>query len=59
MRDALSLLWGDEMGADATEYALIAALVALAVFGGIGTLGAVIKRIISQVADTIPDVAGT
>jgi pilus assembly protein Flp/PilA len=47
--------WTDETGADATEYALLAALIAVAIITGAQTLGDNIGSLFLGVADTIAD----
>ncbi len=46
-------LWRDELGVTALEYALIAALVAVVIIGGVGLLGTNVSKVFSTVASTI------
>ena len=43
----------DESGADATEYALLAALVAVGIIGGATTMGASISGLFTGIGDTV------
>ncbi len=45
--------WSDEQGADATEYALLAALIAVAIIGGAQALGGSIDGLFNSIAGTI------
>ncbi len=45
--------WMEEEGADATEYALLAALIAVAIIGGATTLGGGINNLFMTLAGTI------
>ena len=45
--------WSDESGADATEYALLAALVAVGIIGGATTMGASISGLFTGIGDTV------
>jgi len=58
MPQALRRFWSNEVGADATEYALLAALVALAIVSGMSTLGASMSRMIEVVAESVPTYPG-
>lgn len=44
---------GDKTGVTALEYALIAALVAVVIIGGVSLLGTNISKVFSTVANTI------
>jgi pilus assembly protein Flp/PilA len=44
---------GDRRGVTALEYALIAALVAVVIIGGVSLLGSNISKVFSTVANTI------
>jgi pilus assembly protein Flp/PilA len=46
-------LWKDEAGADATEYALLAALVAVGIIGGATTLGTSISNLFTGIGGTV------
>jgi pilus assembly protein Flp/PilA len=46
-------LWQDENGADATEYALLAALVAVGIIGGAEMLGGSISALFTGIAGTV------
>jgi pilus assembly protein Flp/PilA len=59
MERAVRRLWLDEGGSDASEYALLAALVALAIVGGASTLGASVAQMIEGVADYVPAYPGS
>jgi len=54
--DLLKRLWRDQSGADATEYALLAALVAVGIIGGASTLGSKIGTLFTNVGNKV-DVA--
>lgn len=54
----LRRLWKDEDGATAIEYGLIAALVAVAVIGILGTLGDNLVSVFTEVSDELEDAAG-
>ncbi len=49
----LRALWQDDSGATAIEYGLIAALVAVAIIGVLGTLGDNLTDTFQNVADTL------
>jgi len=49
-------LWRDQSGADATEYALLAALVAVGIIGGASTPGSKIGTLFTNVGNKV-DVA--
>ena len=49
---------GDESGASAAEYALILALVAVAIIVGLGFLGTQINSVLSKVGSTISTADG-
>ena len=49
-------LWNDINGADATEYALLGALVALVIIGSVSTLGLTLSRSIMSVSASIPTI---
>jgi pilus assembly protein Flp/PilA len=53
MRNFLNKLVGDKEGVTAIEYALIAALVAVVIIGGVSLLGSNIATVFSTVANTI------
>jgi len=46
-------LFGDRKGVTALEYAMIAALVAVAIIGGVSLLGTNVSSVFSTVANTI------
>jgi len=46
-------LYGDRRGVTALEYALIAALVAVVIIGGVSLLGTNVSKVFSTVANTI------
>ncbi len=43
--------WADEEGADATEYALLAALVAVGIIGGATSLGTKISSLFTNIGN--------
>jgi pilus assembly protein Flp/PilA len=47
--------WMDDSGADATEYALLAALIAVAIIGGAQALGLSIDAVFTSLSGTIGD----
>lgn len=49
----LRRFWQDERGADATEYALLAALVAVGIIGGATTLGTRISALFTGIGNTV------
>jgi len=49
----LKRFWKDQSGADATEYALLAALVAVGIIGGATTLGSRISSLFTGIGDTV------
>ena len=51
--DKIMQYLGDESGASAAEYALILALVAVAIIVGLGFLGTQINNVLSKVGNTI------
>lgn len=53
MRSFLKTLGGDKRGVTALEYALIAALVAVVIIGGVSLLGTNVSKVFSTVANTI------
>jgi len=53
MSSFLKGLVGDRRGVTALEYALIAALVAVVIIGGVSLLGTNISKVFSTVANTI------
>jgi len=53
MRKYMNKLIGDKKGVTALEYALIAALVAVVIIGGVSLLGTNISKVFSTVANTI------
>ena len=53
MSSFLKGLVGDKRGVTALEYALIAALVAVVIIGGVSLLGTNISKVFSTVANTI------
>jgi pilus assembly protein Flp/PilA len=53
MRGYFIKLVGDKKGVTALEYALIAALVAVVIIGGVSLLGSNISKVFSTVANTI------
>lgn len=46
-------IYGDRRGVTALEYALIAALVAVVIIGGVSLLGTNVSKVFSTVASTI------
>ena len=46
-------IYGDKRGVTALEYALIAALVAVVIIGGVSLLGTNVSKVFSTVANTI------
>jgi pilus assembly protein Flp/PilA len=46
-------MFGDNRGVTALEYALIAALVAVVIIGGVSLLGTNVSKVFSTVASTI------
>jgi pilus assembly protein Flp/PilA len=42
-------LWGDELGATAVEYALLAALIAVVIAGAVGALGTALRGLFALV----------
>jgi pilus assembly protein Flp/PilA len=53
MRRFLCGVTGDELGVTALEYALIAALVAVVIIGGVSLLGTNVSQLFSTVANTL------
>lgn len=53
MRSMLRGMFGDKRGVTALEYALIAALVAVVIIGGVSLLGTNVSKVFSTVANTI------
>ena len=53
MRKFVTKLVGDKEGVTALEYALIAALVAVVIIGGVSLLGTTVSKVFSTVASTI------
>jgi pilus assembly protein Flp/PilA len=53
MRKYMTKLIGDQKGVTALEYALIAALVAVVIIGGVSLLGTNVSKVFSTVANTI------
>jgi pilus assembly protein Flp/PilA len=53
MHDFWRRLGSDEWGVTALEYALIAALVAVVIIGGVSLLGTNVSKVFSTVASTI------
>jgi len=53
MTKFLTKLIGDKRGVTALEYALIAALVAVVIIGGVSLLGTNVSKVFSTVANTI------
>lgn len=53
MRKLLSKLGVDQKGVTALEYALIAAMVAVVIIGGVSLLGTNVSKVFSTVATTI------
>jgi pilus assembly protein Flp/PilA len=53
MRKLVTKLVGDKKGVTALEYALIAALVAVVIIGGVSLLGSNVSKVFSTVASTI------
>ncbi len=45
--------WADEEGADATEYALLAALVAVGIIGGATSLGTKISSLFTNIGNKV------
>ena len=52
-------LYHDDTGSDASEYALIAALVALVILGGVTTLGTNVNQMLENVAGYVPEYTGS
>lgn len=55
MKTLIARLLKDEEGASAIEYALIAALIAVAIIAGVGTLGEGLDSAFTSIADTLKD----
>lgn len=53
MRSLLNTIIGDKRGVTALEYALIAAMVAVVIIGGVSLLGTNVSKVFSTVANTI------
>jgi pilus assembly protein Flp/PilA len=53
MLSTLRTIFGDQRGVTALEYALIAALVAVVIIGGVSLLGTNVSKVFSTVASTI------
>ena len=53
MRGFIAKLAGDKKGVTALEYAMIAALIAVVIIGGVSLLGTNISAVFSTVANTI------
>lgn len=53
MLSILRVVCGDKRGVTALEYALIAALVAVVIIGGVSLLGTNVSKVFSTVANTI------
>lgn len=51
----VSLKARDERGATATEYALLVALIAIILVGGVGLFGTALDGFFSDLADTVGD----
>ncbi len=49
----LKRFWSEECGADATEYGLLAALLGVAIIGGMQALGGSIDTMFNNLAGTI------
>jgi len=49
----LKRFWKDENGADATEYALLAALVAVGIIGGASSLGGKIGTLFTNIGNKV------
>jgi pilus assembly protein Flp/PilA len=54
MMSFVKRLWTEEEGADATEYALLAALIAVAIIGTATTLGTSISGVFSTITAALP-----
>ena len=52
-RKSIATLMRDQEGVTALEYALIAALVAVAIIGGVSMLGTAASQVFTTVANTI------
>jgi pilus assembly protein Flp/PilA len=57
MRQFISKFFGDRCGATAIEYGLIAALIAVAIVGGLTTVGTSLSGAFSSVATTVKTAA--
>jgi pilus assembly protein Flp/PilA len=57
MRQFISKLFGDRCGATAIEYGLIAALIAVAIVGGLTTVGTSLSGAFNSVATTVKTAA--
>jgi pilus assembly protein Flp/PilA len=53
MLTTVKAMLGDKRGVTALEYALIAALVAVVIIGGVSLLGSNVSKVFSTVASTI------
>jgi pilus assembly protein Flp/PilA len=58
MRKLLEKLFGDRAGATAIEYGLIAALVAVAIVGGLQALSGSLNGAFNSIATTVNGAAG-
>jgi pilus assembly protein Flp/PilA len=58
MRKITKNLAGDKKGATAIEYGLIAALVAVAIVGGLSALGPALNNAFKSVSDTVTSKTG-
>lgn len=59
MFSTLRALIADETGATAIEYGLIAALVSVAIIGGLGALGPKLNTLFTDIANALPATVGT
>lgn len=53
MKSAILKFWRDEEGATAIEYALIAALIAVAAIAGMNALGGGLKNIFQEIGEKL------
>lgn len=54
----LKRFWSEERGADATEYALLAALIAVAIVGGAQAMGGSLDNAFNSVAGSVSAASG-
>lgn len=53
MKKWIKTFWQDDSGASAIEYGLLAALIAVAIIGGAGTVGTALSALFGEVAASL------